>query len=350
MDLGQELFEDISRPRRTSDSGQAGSGFLLPDLSQWKFPQQNPDKAEAPKPASIIADNAYGSAINNGVLKLNFNDADFDQQLNRVDTRGRLGYDTLCIKMPPEVQLHYWADDKGFFFWFQGKNADATRHYIRPGLKTIEYADPNNPDVLDPNRPPDNIERKRMQTRQAYVNSTGTSLDCFYPSVAKQTDAIGFFLNMSGLAQDTLVKEEQFLRQQADKSSDPYWRVDLSQVLAFEALNPIIQQVLDHQPISTNTAQTLDKLQKAIEQVQLVQQAANGRLGSGHRRPPGDTVMGRWSYPYSDDPNSDGYFRHWGGALDQAQQLEVFYTLAYNLASMNALPDYLKKHKLFELP
>jgi len=308
---GSEVRTDASK---TSING-------LNDVVAQTWSNKEVTRAESPQPVMEVAQVTHPS--------VRWDDPNLDKRMNQV-----LPDKTLRLSdMPSNVQLHYWVDKKGYFFWFEGPKVDPRPHYLNSGIQTIEYADKR-----------DSVAKKIVETREAYMAKNPGVADGFYASFGK-VDALEYYARMSRLSQGVLAKEESFLRQESGKSEkNPYFRIYLSDVLVAQAIQPIVEQVSKGQPIDFKNPQTTAKLNAALEQSQLAQQYANDGMTTGGWRLPGNAFMPMYPYTMSPDPNGPYYF--WGGSLYQARQREVAIKALQYFIQSGALTDLLGKIEL----
>src|SRR5688572_6748109 len=152
-------MEEYAQLRRTGNDSEAfgllgnetpkpwGAGeFQLPDEIRNLRPVQTTDskppavESRPSKPGKIdlmrgwgtadapasTGDRAIANPVKDGVLEVRYDDPNLDRKLN-----GPWAYNTLKLtNVPPEVNLHNWIDDKGYFFWFKnGSDNEKPHHY-----------------------------------------------------------------------------------------------------------------------------------------------------------------------------------------------------------------------------
>ncbi len=269
------------------------------------------------KPPSPPTDRPLDTPITGGVLELRFDDPNFDRKLqsgNRFDTLKITG-------MPPEMKLRHWVDENGYFFWYQNSTENPPKRHHYPGyLKTID---------IDGQR--QSVDMQRIQVSDAYMAKlTGTQQG--FDSMDRRTDVLTYFKRMSGLSTDALALQEKMLREGAQNSTNPYFRIYLADVLATQAMQPIIRDVTGGGQGNAQNPETVRKLDEALEMLRQAQKLSYDELARGNQYPPGNVSMPLAPYLFYSNP-----YGFWGGSLYQAQRREVALTFIRGLIQSGAL-------------
>ncbi len=232
--------------------------------------------------------------------------------------------DLTITSLPAGVNLRFWADSKGYFFWFQNSNNSQAKFYFPDSLKTIEI----NGQIL-------NVEAQKVNVNQGIMQPGGG-----FGNFSKTTSAIDYFANMSKLSYKALEIEEKTLASSAQTSNNPYFKIYLADTDVALALKPIIDQVLTTGQANLNNAKTIDDLNKAINLLKQAQSDSIAALRPYNQVPPQNINLPLDPYGIYGGvaPGSPYYYGYWGGSLDQARCREVALTLLRNLIQINALP------------
>ncbi|HEY9715548.1 MAG TPA: hypothetical protein V6C72_18890 [Chroococcales cyanobacterium] len=258
-----------------------------------------------------------------GVLTLRYGDPNMDRELSLNN------YKSVSIDLPQGVTLKHWVDQNGYFFWFQGGNDNSMRHYYSPSAETLSV-----------NGQQTNLEAQRLKISEAYAGQAGG-----FQSLTGSMQPIKYFENMSNLSVGALQTLQNALQQEAYTSNNPYFKIYLADVYVAQAMQPIVQQVMNSGTASLNNPQTLGKIDSAIALLkQAEKDSANGLSPYGDVPPypsMGSGLMPLSPYAiygggYGYYPN---YYGYWGGSLDQARYRETALTVFRNLIASNALPQ-----------
>lgn len=271
--------------------------------------------------------------VRNGVLEVNYGDPDFDAKLAQNN------YSKLVIQgLPKDLTPAPWVDEsgKGFFFWLKNpKNPDASdrsKHYFPANLKTIEIAQYAG-NIYKPVMV--NVDEMRIAASQAYMRAQN---DSGFASYSNTTDVVSYAKNMAGIAGQSLAYEEKLLREGASTSpSNPYFHIYLADVLAAQAIQPVVQDMLAGKQVYFDNDYTNAKLAEAIKETQAAQMITQRY---GNRVKPPDYVVPLSPFalnPYSYNPDY-----YWSGAYWQSAQREVQLTMLSRAIKLGKIP--------FELP
>ena len=263
------------------------------------------------------------NSVHNGTLELKYGDPNMDKLLAQATN-----YQAIHIDTPQGVQLKHWVDQNGHFFWLQNGNDGNVKHYYPAFAKAINVNGQN----FD-------LEAQRLKVDEAFAASQGGGQGAGFQSFTGRTDAMTYFSRMSGLSSQALGTLENSLAKSVQTSNNPYFKIYLADVYTAEAMQPIVQQVLQNGTANLNNPDTLKKLDQAIQLLQGAQTDSRSGLSRVNMNPPGNVVMPLDPYEIYSNPNSTGYYYgFWGGSLDQARHREVGLTVLRNLISSGALP------------
>ena len=269
-------------------------------------------------PKSKVTDCPLPNPVKGGVLELSYRDPDFDRKLN-------CGYDYQTLKitdMPPEVKLRHWIDDKGYFFWFpKGSDRESPHHYPR-NLRVIE---------IDGQR--QDVDLQRIQVSDAHM-AKQTGLQTGFYSMGRSTNVLSYFRRMSEVSQSALNYEEEALRQGAQTSNNPYFRIYLSDVLVTQAMQPIIKGMTEGGKVDLGNPETIKKLDEAIEELRRAQKTSLAELQQGNRYPAGNVAPPLSPFLFYSDP-----YAFWGGSLYQAQRREAALVMVRGLIKSGAFSN-----------
>jgi hypothetical protein len=330
--LNTSLQDDASRIIRNSFGNGANGGLSTVEVFN-KPPAQTTDRTVPRVDVQTNNDRTadperFRSAIKNGVMELTYGDPDFDAKLRSRD------YHTLKLKgLPEKMQPAPWVDGdgKGYFFWFKHQDdkinpnlSDRTRHYFPTNLKKLEierqvghHFKPENVDV----------DEMRIAATQVFMknqNKTG------FASYGEGTSALKYAQRMGEVSLEALTYQEKLLREAADTSpKNPYFRIYLSDVLAGQAAQPIIDGMMNNRPVRWDNPDTIRKLDEAIVEIQkaqrIIQTYGDFRVPVTQETPPSPFMWG----------NSDYY---WSGASYQAYRREVQLQMLKGLARLGQIP------------
>lgn len=272
--------------------------------------------------------NRFRHLIKNGTLELTYGDPDFDVKLRMKD------YHTLKLNgLPEKMQPAPWVDKegKGYFFWFRHQDdkinpnlSDRTQHYFPTNLKNIEIQR----QVGHHFKPEHvNVDEMRISATQVYMknqNSTG------FASYGEATSALKYAQKMGEVSMGALNYQEKLLRDAANSSErNPYFRIYLSDVLAGQAAQPIIDGIVNDRPVRWDNPDTIRKLDEAIDEIR---KAQNIIAKYGDFRVPvmQETPLSPFMWG-----NSDFY---WSGASYQAHRREAQLVMLKQLARLGQIP------------
>jgi len=278
---------------------------------------QAPQAVDNTSHPATLTDAQLTAAVVNGKLTLKYGDPALDEYLARAK------YNAIDITVPQGVQVKHWIDPTGNFFWFQGGNDNGAHHYYPATAKAMTV----NGQSLD-------LDAQRLKVDDAYASTTGG-----FQSFTKQTDAPTYFARMAGLSGQALQTLENSLTNSVKNSDNPYFKIYLADVYTAEAMQPIVQQVMQGGKANPNNQQTLQKLDQAIALTQMAQVDSRTGLSRTNVNPPGNVIMPLDPYDIYSNPNNPQYYNgFWGGSYQQAQARQVALTTLRNLISSNALP------------
>lgn len=315
------VLRDALRPRE---------GGSLSTVDVMRPPQAERARESASPRVEQRIDNSerYKGLVKAGVLELTYGDPEFDAKL------GLKNYETLKIKgLPEAMRPSPWVDKdgKGYFFWFRHDDdntnkslSDRTRHYFPANVKNIEIERKqghfNEPEKI-------NADEMRIAATQVYMkeqNGNG------FASYGNSTSVFKYAQRMGEISMNALTYQEKLLREAADSSpTNPYFRIYLSDVLAGEAAKPIVDGLMNNQPVRWDNPETLKKLDEAIIEIKkaqkIIQTTGDFRVPVMQETPLSPFMWG----------NSDFY---WSGASYQAYRREVQLVMLKQLARMGQIP------------
>ena len=313
----------------TADNQRPATDYLRPAVPR------NIDQGNAPTDRQRVTDQ-YAGLVKDGVLQVRYGEADFDAKLSLTN------YHTLKISgLPKEMRPSPWIDDqgngngKGYFFWFRHNSdesdrnlSDRTRHYFPPNVKKVEIermvGNVYKPEVII-------ADEMRISATQSFMkkqNSTG------FASYGNATDVFKYAERMSQIGGTALNYQEELMRDGAKSSPDnPYFRIYLADVLAAQAIKPVIEAFSKGEKVYFDNPQTLAKLDEAIKETRIALEITR-KYGDRMRPPAYETPLTPFGLnPYHYNPDM-----YWGGASYQAAQREVQLTLLRKLATTAKLP------------
>jgi hypothetical protein len=265
------------------------------------------------KDASVsYGQNSTATGAQPDLIALNYSDTTFDAKLAMNKER------ILRLNgVPNGVVVKYWADDTGFFMYFQnGTDAEAP-HYISGAARLLSI---NGGPLI-------NLDDKRVrvsnmtilqdlkQTQHLPENMTAFG----YGSVSKDgpgSDVKAYFIRLSRLSWNSLDFQEKLLGSAAADSSNPYIRMSLADILAAKALKSAVDALIVHNSSNFDDPLVLANLQKAYELNESTKSLVLSPLKDLGFMPQMNTVL-PWA-PFDVDPRGrygNGFFL---GAYDQA--------------------------------
>lgn len=292
---------------------------------------------ESRQPVARPTDQTPKYPVKNGILEISFNDLTNLNGLPPADAP----YSTLKInRVPQGVQILHWADESGYYFFFQGAGEKNIYHYPR-ALRIID---------LDGQR--FDIDRSRLKVNEYALAQAAGSQDAtknpFATVTNPKVDAITYFKNMSSLSGQALTWQEDLLRKGVEDSKNPYFQIYLADVLTMQAMQPLVRGFLQQGQVSPEQKQQiLNKLDDADRQLQKAAEMSYNPLYQMNRFPPGNVVMplAPEAQFYIPPPgvHYDPYYAYWGGSWDQAQRRRTAVAFMKGLIQSNVF-------KYFELP
>lgn len=283
----------------------------------WNPPPVN-DRPQNPAP------------VNNGVIELTYGERDFDTKLAQSN------YSKVVIKgLPKDMLPSPWIDEengKGFFFWLKNqKNPDASdrnRHYFPANLKQIEIAQYQGhiykPIMI-------NVDEMRIAASQAFMRKQS---DSGFASYRNTTDVFTYAQNMSKVAGRALEYQERLLREGASAApTNPYFHIYLADVLAAQAIQPVIQDLANGKQAYFDNPYTNAKLDEAIKEVQAAR-VLTQRYGDIVKPPAYEMPLSPFSLnPYSYNPDY-----YWSGAAYQSSIREMQLIMLKKAVVLGKLP------------
>lgn len=263
---------------------------------------------------------ALDSPFNNNKLTVYFGDLQLQSLIQNSPDLSTLEINNV----PGDVQIRFWADQNGYFFWFQNSPNSTERYYFPSSLKTIDI-----------NGQPLNLDIQKLQVNEAMMQTNGG-----FSNFSNTTNALTYFSRMSKLSQSALSIEDTTLSQSAQNSNNPYFKIYLADVDTALAMQPVINQVMSNGTATLNNPQTLSYINQAISLLQQAQSDSINSLSPYNEVPPQNINMPMDPYGlYMGGSGSPYYYGFWGGSLQQARYREVALTFLKGLIQSNALPS-----------
>ena len=333
-DPAEQARRALERLQGKTDSQSGGSINSLDVLRQqvlgggqrrspWDNPVELPPTDRPPeRPAPV----------NKGVLEVTYGEAGFDAKVAQNN------YTKLVIKgLPKDLQPSPWIDEengKGFFFWLKNQKnpdgSDRNRHYFPSNLKEIEIAQYQG-NIYKPVMI--NVDEMRIAATQAFMRKQNDQAGGF-ASYKNATDAYSYAAGMSKVAGQALDYQEKLLREGANSSpSNPYFRIYLADVLAAQAIQPVLQAITSGQTAYFDNPYTRAKIEEAIKETQNARKITQ-QYGDIVKPPSYEMPLSPFSLnPYSYNPDY-----YWSGASYQAAIREVQLTLLQKAIIYGKLP------------
>ncbi len=302
-----------AQPPRTTFPGTIPGRDIPPATT---VPRDTTTRPPAP------TDRATGPLVRDGVLELSYRDAT-SGEFDRLMASAR-NFNTINIRdMPPGVSVAHWIDERGYFFHFLNGNDGSRRHYYPANTRSIAVGTANQ-----------NLTQERMRVHDEFAAQHGG-----FRSMERGTNVVNYLANMSRYGQDSLDIQARALEESARSSPNPYFKIYLADIYVAQAMKPIVDQMLRTGSANPNNPATLDRLNRALEQLQAAQRDSRGQLSDPrvNRFPPANAVMPMDPYSVFEHGPSR-YFDFWGGSLDQARTRETAITLLRDMIKLNALP------------
>lgn len=262
----------------------------------------------------------------NQTLELRYGDSNMDNLLRTSR------YDTISVQAPAGIEVCHWVDQNGHFFWFKnradGSNADGRRHYYNQQALRILI-----------NGQPYDLEAQRLKVNEDFLTREAGAVpgSINVQSWTRATNPVTYFAQMSLLSAQALTLAQQSLEDSVRTSTNPYFKIYLADVYVAQAVQPIVEQVLNSGSANLNDPRTLERLDAAIRLLQAVQRDSNGGLAPLNRFPPQNIFTPMDPYRIYTD-RSRYYYDFWAGSLDQARHREVALTMLRNFIARGALP------------
>lgn len=242
--------------------------------------------------------------------------------------------------VPAGVSIRHWADESGYYFFFDGKSNTKIYHY------------PNSLKIVDLNGQRFDVDRSRLKVNEFALSQAAGVSDMnknpFSTVTNGKVDAITYFKNMSSLSNQALTWEENLLRKGAQDNKNPYFQIYLSDVLTMEALQPLVRGFLRQGQVTPDQKQLiLNKLDEADRQLKNAADLSYPALYSINKFPQANVTMplapGAFSYIPQPGAAYNPYYSFWGGAWDQSQRRRVAVAFIKGMIQSEA-------YKYFELP
>ena len=289
------------------------------------------------------------------VIEADFNDVPNSQI-------GRLFYEAIKVEnvpkglIPDKVVPSHYVNDNGHFFFFMPKDGstpidkgdhyelnDGTKYpkgifYYSQTAKQIEMTDTDGKVVASLN-----LTEGRKAADAAYQQREGhphhaydvykTRYEAFASLEGKKSDTsnpVTYMNNLSKLADRGIDQNIESLRQMAEGNPNPYYKIYLADMLLAKAMLPIgrsirenpVQALNDARFVQLNNPETMRLLDEAIRNLEDVSKESGDTLHSKGMRTPGNVLMPMYPWGYGNN-DRDGYYRFWGGSLDQARHREL---------------------------
>ncbi|HEY9791980.1 MAG TPA: hypothetical protein V6D22_16355 [Candidatus Obscuribacterales bacterium] len=195
----------------------------------------------------------------NRTLTLTYGDHFFDERLKDAK-------DILEIKnLPARVGIKSWMDDKGLYFWFENGDDNKAHHYIPDGMQAITV-----------NQQRKDVDQMRVETYLAMQVPEAAGLK--FPPLNQNTSAKAYGTAMTSLSEEMITKTGTALAKgAADYPDNPYFRLNLAELLVADAVKPVQALVASGNHLETidlNNTISQVRLQQAQEQLALAHEAA----------------------------------------------------------------------------
>ncbi|MGH9553128.1 MAG: hypothetical protein ACRD3W_27360 [Terriglobales bacterium] len=312
----QPTLFDRLRNRWGTDLGTGTSGTTQPTITDTTH------QTDAPAPSS------------NAVLQWRFGDANMDKYLWTTP------YSQIRIDTPPNVQVKNWADQNGYFFWFQrtdnGAAYDGIKHYYPPSAKSIcingQYYD---------------LEAQRLKVNEN-VAAAANGGQPYFANLNQNMSrnpmsVVQYAAGMSHLSGGALATMEGALEQSVKNSQNPYFKIYLSDVYVAQAMQPIMQQVLQTGHVDLANPQTLQRIDMAINLLNSAVADSRGGLARINQNVPGNVALPLDPYEIYMNNGYNSYYGFWGGSYDQAMFRAASLTTLRNLITNGALASQLSQ-------
>lgn len=336
-------FADRLKRRLTGAPTQGETQPVPVDRSQIQQPVDTRQQTDAP----------LENPVRNGILELSYNDANFARKMASAQ-----GYWNIKINdMPQGVKLKHWADETGYFFFFEGGSGqhlmrirtDDGRYemryrpyYYQGQAKQIEHSGM----VRD-------LEATRLKVNRSIAAPQGsnngfTDLSRLPTSPAGRADVFTYYFRLSQLGSRALDISEKSLTdavrngQNPNNPSDPtnpYFRIYLADIKVARAMQPIIRDMMQTGRADLANRETIARLNEAIGILSQVKVDSNNGLTRINQYTPGNVLMP--GDPFSiigDRRNRDYYYGFWGGSYDQAKAREAGLVMLRDLLQSGAFP------------
>jgi len=271
-----------------------------------------PASSQTKEPSVSYGQNSTATGSQPDLIALNYSDTTFDAKLAMNNER------ILRLNgVPNGVVVKYWADETGFFMYFQNGNDAEAPHYISGSARLLSI---NGGPLI-------NLDDKRVrvsnmtilqdlkQTQQLPENMTAFG----YGSISKDgesSDVKAYFIRLSRLSWASLDFQEKLLGSAASESSNPYIRMSLADILSAKALKAAVDALIINGTCNFDDPIIMANLQKAYDLNDSTKSLVLSPLKDLGIMPQMNTVL-PWA-PFDVDPRGRYGNNFFLGGYDQA--------------------------------
>lgn len=273
----------------------------------------------------------------NGVFNWRYGDNTMDRQMWNYNPS------TISIDTPAGVTVKNWADNNGYFFWFEntanGQSTDGIKHYYPPGTHDICI----NGQTYD-------VEAQKLKVSEDMANSAagGQYFQNLTQTFAQSPmNVVRYAAGMSQISGSVLATEESVLEKAVQNSSNPYFKIYLADVYTAQAMQPIIAEAAQGGHVDIANPETTQRINMAINLLNsVVGQSRNG-LAELNQNVPGNTALPLDPYQIYMNPSYQPYYYgFWAGSYDQASYRAAALTMLQNLINTGSLASQLSQVNL----
>jgi hypothetical protein len=328
-----------------NDSVQQSSGNPIWDIIQRGTRGDGPQAPQRPQDAPQVAQPGHAglagsdgvrigtdatntSVITNKTLELSVKDPNFDNKLLFASGHGADKFNRIKIDdLPPNVLVHTWIDKNGYFFWYDdGAKGPKEHHYL-----------PNNAFEMQANQSKIDLEQERISDNKQFAKANFGGFRNFdrsyLPSYDGTTNSTSYYWKMAGATPDALAVQEHALRESVRTSSNPYYKIYLSDINAAQALQPLREQAEQGHSYNPNNEYTRSKIDTALSLSNAAYEQTRSELDKVNQFPSLNVYLPLapqrpyWDYKHQ----ADDFIGFWGGGYNQS------YGRQQNLNSLRGL-------------
>jgi hypothetical protein len=293
----------------------------------------DPAVSQAKESSVSYGQNNTATGSQPDLIALNYSDTTFDAKLAMNKER------ILRLNgVPNGVVVKYWADESGFFMYFQNGNDAEAPHYISGSSRLLSI---NGGPLI-------NLDDKRVRVSNMTIiqdlkqtQHLPESMSAFgYGSVTKDgaaSDVKAYYIRLSRLSWTSLDFQERLLGSAASDSSNPYIRMSLADIYAAKALKVAVDALIIQNTSNFDDPTILPNLQKAYDLNESTKSLVLSPLKDLGIMPQMNTVL-PWA-PFDVDPRGrygNGFFL---GAYDQAYARNAALKALINKIRLGGKPE-----------